>query len=64
MSQIYIEYHFTITPLQPASEILVAQLGELNFESFTETETGLKAYIQKENLNTELVDEVLEMAWG
>jgi ribosomal protein L11 methyltransferase len=58
MSQIYIEYHFTITPLQPASEILVAQLGELNFESFTETETGLKAYIQKEDLNRELVDEV------
>ncbi len=58
MSQIYIEYHFTISPLQPASEILVAQLGELNFESFTETETGLKAYIQKEDLNTELVDEV------
>tara|TARA_R110000787_G_scaffold81036_2_gene175853 strand:+ start:8608 stop:9441 length:834 start_codon:yes stop_codon:yes gene_type:complete len=58
MSQIYIEYHFTITPLQPASEILVAQLGELNFESFTETETGLKAYIQKEDLKRELVDEV------
>lgn len=58
MSQIYIEYHFTITPLQPASEILVAQLGELYFESFTETETGLKAYIQKEDLNRELVDEV------
>ena len=45
MSQIYIEYHFTMAPLQPASEILVAQLGALNFESFTETETGIKAYI-------------------
>ncbi len=58
MSQIYIEYHFTITPLQPASEILIAQLGELNFESFTETDTGLKAYIQKEELNSKLIDEV------
>ena len=58
MSQVYIEYHFTISPLQPASEILVAQLGELNFESFVETETGLKAYIQKEDLNKELVGEV------
>ena len=52
MSQIYIEYHFTMFPLQPTSEILVAQLGELGFESFTETETGLKAYIQKKELNS------------
>lgn len=58
MSQVYIEYHFTISPLQPASEILVAQLGELNFESFTETESGLKAYIQKEELDRGLVDEI------
>ena len=58
MSQIYIEYHFTITPLQPASEILVAQLGELNFESFTETETGIKAYIQKQDLEESLIDEL------
>ncbi len=58
MSQLYIEYSFTIIPLQPASEILVAQLGELNFESFTETETGLKAYIQKEELLSELIDKI------
>ena len=48
MSNIYIEYHFTISPLQPASDILIAQLGEVNFESFIETETGVKAYIRKE----------------
>ncbi len=58
MSQLYIEYSFTIIPLQPASEILVAQLGELNFESFTETETGLKAYTQKEELLSELIDKI------
>ncbi|MBT3919831.1 MAG: 50S ribosomal protein L11 methyltransferase [Flavobacteriaceae bacterium] len=58
MSQIYIEYHFTMAPLQPASEILVAQLGALNFESFTETETGIKAYIQKKELDTALIDKV------
>ncbi len=56
MSQIYIEYHFTIKPLQPASEILIAQLGEVNFESFVETQTGVKAYIQKE----ELVEEAMK----
>lgn len=58
MSQIYIEYHFTMVPLQPTSEILVAQLGELGFESFTETETGLKAYIQKKELNPSLIDDI------
>ena len=58
MSQIYIEYHFTMFPLQPTSEILVAQLGELGFESFTETETGLKAYIQKKELNSSLIDDI------
>jgi len=53
MPQIYIEYNFTISPLQPASEILIAQLGEVNFESFVETQTGVKAYIQKEELAEE-----------
>jgi len=58
MSQIYIEYHFIMFPLQPTSEILVAQLGELGFESFTETETGLKAYIQKKELDPVLIDDI------
>ena len=36
-----------LKPLQPASEIFLAALGELGFESFEETESGLKAYIPK-----------------
>ncbi|MFV0565202.1 MAG: 50S ribosomal protein L11 methyltransferase [Flavobacteriaceae bacterium] len=43
----YIAYTFTVSPLQPATEILIAELGEVGFESFIETETGLSAYIQK-----------------
>ncbi|MFK5982252.1 MAG: 50S ribosomal protein L11 methyltransferase [Flavobacteriaceae bacterium] len=58
MSQIYIEYNFTISPLQPASEILIAQLGAINFESFVETKTGVKAYIQKEELDKEPVKDI------
>jgi ribosomal protein L11 methyltransferase len=30
------------------SEILIAELGETAFESFTETETGVSAFVQKE----------------
>ncbi|TAI49500.1 50S ribosomal protein L11 methyltransferase [Flagellimonas allohymeniacidonis] len=47
MGSIYIEYDFKVSPLQPASEVLIAELGELGFESFVETETGVQAYIQK-----------------
>lgn len=58
MSLEYIECQFQIEPVQPASEILVAQLAELGFESFVETETGLLAYIQKENWQEELLREI------
>jgi ribosomal protein L11 methyltransferase len=37
MSNIYI-YHFTVEPKEVGSEILIAELGETAFESFTETE--------------------------
>ncbi len=44
---IYIEYTFTISPKEPATEILIAELGNVGFESFVENETGVIAYIQK-----------------
>tara|TARA_R100001369_G_scaffold954_4_gene3174 strand:+ start:43867 stop:44700 length:834 start_codon:yes stop_codon:yes gene_type:complete len=44
----YLEFQFKIAPLQPGSEILIAQLGYAGFESFVETEDGITAYIQKE----------------
>ncbi|WP_318311629.1 50S ribosomal protein L11 methyltransferase [Flagellimonas crocea] len=47
MSLVYIEYDFKISPLQPATDILIAELGELGFESFVENEEGVLAYILK-----------------
>ena len=41
----FLEFTFSISPLEPAREILIAELGELGFESFVETESGLSAYI-------------------
>ena len=41
----YIEYRFTVQPLQPASEILIAELAQINFDSFVETAEGVEAYI-------------------
>ncbi len=48
MTPIYLEYTFTVTPVQPGSDILIAQLGQIGFESFIENENGITAYIQKE----------------
>ncbi|GGG27810.1 ribosomal protein L11 methyltransferase [Dokdonia pacifica] len=48
MTPIYLGYTFTVSPPVPATEILIAELGYAGFESFTETETGVIAYIQKE----------------
>lgn len=45
--QIYVEYNFTVRPQLPWNDVLMAQLGEVGFESFIETETGIKAYVLK-----------------
>lgn len=47
MIPIYLGYTFTIKPRDPATEILIAELGYAGFESFTENEAGVIAYIQK-----------------
>ncbi|MFS4417191.1 50S ribosomal protein L11 methyltransferase [Maribacter sp. 2307ULW6-5] len=44
---IYLEYRFTVAPLQPAADILMAELGAAGFESFVEEDWGILAYINK-----------------
>ncbi len=58
MSQVYIEYKFKVHPLQPGTEILVAELGYAGFESFVETAEGVTAYIQKGDWNDAILEEV------
>ena len=58
MSSIYLGYHFIVEPKELGSEILVAELGELPFESFVESEFGLTAYIQKELWNATILDDL------
>lgn len=51
MSTTYTAFDFSLKPLQPFSEILIAELANLGFESFEETEKGVIAYIpQAENI--------------
>jgi len=58
MSQIYIGYDFKVSPLQPGTEILIAELGYVGFESFVETEEGVTAYIQKDEWNTAILEDI------
>ncbi len=51
-------YHFTVTPKEPAVEILIAQLGETPFESFIETDNGVSAYIQKEFWSEDILNDI------
>ena len=44
---IYIGYTFKVEPVQPGTEILIAELGFAGFESFVETSDGVIAYIQE-----------------
>ena len=55
---IYIEYNFKIAPLQPASDILIAELGQAGFESFVENDEGILAYIQKTEWSIDVLEEL------
>jgi len=55
---IYIEYTFTVAPVQPTTDILIAQLGEIGFESFVENEKGMLAYIQKTAWKESMINKV------
>ena len=52
MSSNYISINFIVKPVYPGVEILLAELSQLEFEMFEETDLGLVAYI-KEHLYLE-----------
>jgi ribosomal protein L11 methyltransferase len=58
MSNVYLGYHFTVEPRELGSEILVAELGELPFESFVESEFGVTAYIQKQLWSENILEDL------
>ena len=55
---IYIAYYFKVQPLQPTTDILIAQLGIAGFESFVETQEGVSAYIQKQQWNKTILKNI------
>ena len=58
MDNIYIEYNFTVSPKEPTSEILIAELGNVGFESFVENQIGVTAYIQKEAYKENILEDI------
>ncbi|AEW86279.1 50S ribosomal protein L11 methyltransferase [Flavobacterium columnare NBRC 100251 = ATCC 23463] len=58
MQNTYIGYHFEVEPKELGSEILIAELGELPFDSFIETDKGFSAYIPKENWNEGILEDI------
>ncbi|PWL38178.1 50S ribosomal protein L11 methyltransferase [Flagellimonas aquimarina] len=57
-SLIYIEYNFKINPAQPATDILIAELGEVGFESFVENDAGLLAYVLKSDWKEDILKDL------
>ena len=54
----YLEFNFNISPLQPWNEILMAELIEIGFDSFTEEHNGILAYIQKDIFDDKQLQEI------
>lgn len=58
LMQSYLEFDFKINPLTPWNEILMAELIEIGFDSFTEENEGILAYIQKDIFSEEQLQNV------
>ena len=56
--QNYLEFNFKIQPLQPWNEILMAELIEIGFDSFTEEHDGILGYIQTDLFKEEQLKEI------
>jgi ribosomal protein L11 methyltransferase len=56
----YLEIHFFIKPYEEyISDVLSAELGELNFDSFVQTEEGLAAYIPESLFDEDKIKSLL-----
>jgi len=59
MVQAYTAVYFDIQPeLQPASDILIAQLAQWPFDSFEETPTGINAYIPTAEFQPDILQQI------
>jgi ribosomal protein L11 methyltransferase len=57
----YIELSVNVSPKEPGSDILIAELSGIGFESFVESEEGFKAYITEEQFSEKEADQLFDM---
>lgn len=55
----YVKVEFVLEPLNPAREVLYADLGLLGYESIVDTENGVEAYIQKVDFKEDQLDDLM-----
>lgn len=54
----YLEFDFKVEPLELGSEILIAELGEVGFESFVEHSRGFFAYINQTDFDENFLERI------
>ncbi|MAX05473.1 MAG: 50S ribosomal protein L11 methyltransferase [Flavobacteriales bacterium] len=55
----YTEFDIRLNEVNPYADILVARLNEIEFESYSEVEDGIRAYVQTQLLDTDAAKEIL-----
>jgi ribosomal protein L11 methyltransferase len=55
----YIKVNITLDPLQPAREVLYADLDIIGFESIVDTETGVEAYMPEDQFFEIALDDMM-----
>ena len=58
MSIVYLKLNFIISPITPWRDVLIAALGEIGFESFEDTDLGFHGYIQKNEFDLALLNQL------
>lgn len=56
----YTELNITIAPKEPGSEVLIAELSELGFDSFVDTPTGINAYITSDTFSETEIQQLFQ----
>ncbi len=57
----YSEVDIRLNKLEPYTDILIAKLDEINFESYSEDENGIKAYVQTQKLDLDALKEIISI---
>ena len=58
MESSFFHFEFKITPFYPGSEILIAELSQIGFDSFQENNDGVSAYIKLELFNDHIFNKL------